>query len=268
MREIDSSTRLCGLIGMGIRYTLSPAIHNYVFELSGFNAVYLAFDIAEEIFDKSIAGLIEITLGLNVTIPYKERIMGHIEKLDPVVSRIGAVNTIYGKTGYNTDYLAIKQLVEKKIGKLEGAECLVFGAGGAAKAASYALGDLGCSVYIVNRTRARAEELAERMRSHGYQAEAIQDCNSVKYDVILNATPDPSSIPKNCIKGSLAIDLVYRPVKTQLIEVAEKKHVNIIDGLQILVRQALLSQSIWQQRDLTGLEDEVVSYLYARKHVW
>lgn len=268
MRRIDSSTRLCGLVGMGIGYTLSPTIHNYVFDITGFNAVYLAFDIPENIFDRSAAGLIEIALGLNVTIPYKEKIMRHIEKTDPTVSKIGAVNTIYNKTGYNTDYLAIKQLVEKRIGRLSGSKCLVVGAGGAAKAASYALGDLGCNVYIINRTRSRAEELAERMKSHGYNAEVIDECSSLKYDVILNATPNPSSIPQSCIRGIAAIDLVYRPVKTHLIEVAERNKMITIDGLQVLVKQALLSQSIWQQRDLTSLEDEVVRHLYAGKYVW
>lgn len=268
MHRVDNTTRLCGLIGRGIGYTLSPTIHNYVFEISGFNAVYLAFDIEESIFNKAITGLIEVALGLNITIPYKERVMKHIERIDPIASKIGAVNTIYDKTGYNTDYLAIKQLVERRIGGLSGEKCLVVGAGGAAKAASYALGDLGCVIYIMNRTRARADELARRMGSHGYHAEVIQECSGVGYGVILNATPDPSSIPSSCVRGTVAIDLVYRPVRTSLIDIAERANMITINGLQILVRQALLSQSIWQQKDLTYLEDQVVSHLYAGKHIW
>ncbi|HWQ16687.1 MAG TPA: shikimate dehydrogenase [Sulfolobales archaeon] len=268
MPRIDSTTRLCGLIGRGIGYTLSPAIHNYVFDLTGFNAVYLAFDLSENIFDRAAAGLVEIAFGLNVTIPYKEKILRYIEGTDPIASKIGAINTIYNKTGYNTDYLAIKQLVEEKIGRLSGAKCLVFGAGGAAKAASYALGDLGCEIYIINRTKARAEELAQRMKSYGYHAEVIQECSNIKQEIVVNATPEPSSIPRSCIEGTAAIDLVYRPVKTYLIDTAEKRNMITINGLQILVRGALHSQSIWQQRDLTHLEDKVVDYLYAGKYVW
>ncbi|MEM1610579.1 MAG: shikimate dehydrogenase [Sulfolobales archaeon] len=260
MPRIDATTDLYCLVGMGISYSLSPAIHNHIFELIGDNSVYLAFDIAEESFDIAFRGLLEISRGLNITIPYKERAIKYLKELEPIVEKIGAINTVYMKRGYNTDYLAIKQLVRERFGGLDGMKCLVAGAGGAAKASSYALGDLGCSIYIMNRTRARAEELVARLRDSRYEAYITENC-SEGYDVVLNATPDPSYIPASCLRSALIIDLVYRPVKTRLIIAAIERGIPFINGLEILVRQALLAQGIWHGRDLLHLEEEVMRYL-------
>jgi shikimate dehydrogenase len=260
MPRINASTKLYGLVGMEISYSLSPAIHNYVFDLLEDNSVYLAFSISEDRFEVAFKGLLEVSSGLNVTIPYKEKVIKYLRKLDPIAERVGAVNTIYMNRGYNTDYLAIKQLVRESVGGIDGMKCLVAGAGGAAKASSYALGDLGCDIYIMNRTRARAEDLMNRLRSSGYKADITDGCIN-SYDILLNATPDSTYIPGSCLKGLLVIDLVYRPIKTPLIRAAIEKGIAFIDGLEILVRQALLAQSIWHNRDLTHLEEEVRGYL-------
>jgi shikimate dehydrogenase len=79
--------------------------------------------------------------------------------------------------------------------------------------------------------------------------------------VVLNATPDPSYIPGSCLRSTLVVDLVYIPVKTRLIIAAIERGIPIINGLEILVRQALLAQSIWHSRDLLHLEEEVLRYL-------
>lgn len=260
MPRIDASTKLYGLVGMGISYTLSPAIHNYIFELSGVNAVYLAFDIADDRFDTAFKGLQEVAEGLNVTIPYKERALQHIKRLSPLIERIGCINTVHKGEGYNTDYLAVKQLVSERAGSVDGMKCLVVGAGGAAKASSYALAELGCTIHIMNRTRSRAEELASRLRGYGYDARAIAECEP-GYDVLLNATPDPSHIPSKCVGSFLVVDLVYRPVKTPLIRAALERGARVINGLEVLIRQAILAQSIWQGRNLLGVEGEVRDYI-------
>jgi shikimate dehydrogenase len=136
----------------------------------------------------------------------------------------------------------------------------VAGAGGAAKASSYALGDLGGIVYIMNRTKARAENLVFRLRNAGYDAYIAENFGT-NYDVILNATPNSSYIPSKCVEGLLVIDLVYKPVKTKLIRTAMDKGIPVIDGLEILIRQALIAQSIWQGKDLLYLEEEVKKHI-------
>jgi shikimate dehydrogenase len=260
MSKIDTSTKLYGLIGMGISYSLSPAIHNYIFKLISDNSVYLAFDVSEDKFESVFKGLLEISKGLNITIPYKERAMEYIKEYDSVAEKVGAINTVYLKKGYNTDYLAIKQLVYEKVGRIDGMKCLVAGAGGAAKASSYALGDLGGIIYMMNRTKVRAENLVFRLRKAGYDA-YIAEKFDTNYDIILNATPDPSYIPSKCVGGILVIDLVYKPVKTKLIRTAMEKGIPVINGLEILIRQALIAQSIWQGKDLLYLEEEVKKHI-------
>lgn len=257
---VDARTKLYSLIGRGIGYTLSPIIHNHVFRRTGINAIYIAFDLSEEVFEKAVLGLLELCGGINVTIPYKEKIISYLDRLDGTASRIGAVNTIYRRTGYNTDYEAVKSLTRERIGGLEGSECLVIGAGGAAKASSFALGDLGCRINIVNRTRKRAEELVDRLRSTGIEARVVYTCTG-SYDVVVNATPDPSSLACTCTPKILAIDMVYKPVKTELIRRSIEMGIKYITGLEILVRQALLAQGIWFERDLLYLEGEVISKL-------
>jgi shikimate dehydrogenase len=103
MPRINASTKLYGLVGMEISYSLSPAIHNYVFDLLEDNSVYLAFSISEDRFEVAFKGLLEVSSGLNVTIPYKEKVIKYLRKLDPIAERVGAVNTIYMNRGYNTD---------------------------------------------------------------------------------------------------------------------------------------------------------------------
>lgn len=261
-RRIDSTTELYGLIGMNIGYSLSPIIHNYLFEKLGINAVYLTFDVIEEKFEVGFKGLLEVARGLNVTIPYKERAADLIDELDPTTRKIGAVNTIHAKTGYNTDYLAVKQLVAERVGRLDGMKCLIIGAGGAAKASSFALAELGGEIYIVNRTRKRAEVLAKRLVDEGYNAHAVDDFD-VRPNVLLNAVPNSSYALPYCSWDTLVlvIDLVYTPVNTVIIRQSMDRGVATINGLEVLVRQALLSQSIWQGSDLLYLEEEVMNYL-------
>jgi len=246
---IDASTKVYALLGKGINYSLSPQIHNFVFNKLNINAVYVVFDLNEEKFYKAINGLLEVIEGFNVTIPYKEIIIKYLDDLEEGAKRIGAINTIYNKKGYNTDYIAIRKLVYEKIGKINGMRCYIVGAGGAGKATAYALGDLGCKVFISNRTKERALELVRNLNFYGIEAEYVSDCK-LNYDILVNATPYPQNISQECVKGELVVDLVYRPVKTPLIMTALRKGLNVIDGLSILINQAIEAHRIWFGRSL------------------
>ena len=262
MLEINYETKILGIVGENIPYTLSPVIHNFSFQKLGINAVYLAFDIKREDFDIVFKGLLKLAYGLNVTIPYKEIAVKYV-KPNKEVERIGALNTIFNGQGYNTDYLAVKSLlVEKGIDKIE--NCTVFGAGGASRAAIFALADLGCSINIINRTLERAEKLAYELKEKGIYVKINSSCDNS--DVIVNSTPNPDFVPDKCVRGKLVIDFVYKPVLTSLIKRAESQGIKTINGLEILVRQAMESEKIWFGKSLN--DEEVVKYLYARKLVW
>ncbi|BBG24250.1 shikimate dehydrogenase family protein [Sulfuracidifex tepidarius] len=259
---IDQQTKLLGVVGQNIGYTLSPAIHNFSFSSININAVYLSFDIKEDKFKKAIDGLLEVSLGLNFTIPYKERIIEFLDSIDDRAEKLGAVNTTVGRRGFNTDFEAVKTLVKERIDSLEGRKCLIYGAGGAARAASFALAELGCTILLVNRTKERAEELADRIRGYGYEAKVTEDCHEA--DVTVNTTPDPEKLP--CHGSKLVIEFVYRPVETTLIKSAKSLGIDSINGIQILVRQALYAERLWFNNSVPDMK--VLEYLYARKLVW
>mgnify|MGYP001772516966 CR=1 FL=1 len=259
MLEINYYTKLLGVVGENIPYTLSPAIHNYVFQKLGINAVYLAFDIKKEKFNETFPGLLNVSYGLNITIPYKEEVMKYV-RAEKEAKLVGAVNTIFEGKGFNTDYLALNTLIKEKLdGEIK--TCTVFGAGGASKAVIFSLLNFGCEVYVINRSKERAERLREEILQKGYKIEIADSCP--KSDVIVNATPNPDFVPDSCVGGKLVIDFVYKPVKTSLITRAERKGIKTINGIEILVEQALEADKIWFGKRLD--REEVVRYLYARE---
>lgn len=265
MDWIDISTKLYGIVGHNISYTLSPIIHNYVFKKTRYNAVYLVFDIPKDRFDIAFRGLLEVSEGLNITIPYKEIAVGLLNDVDIVAKAIGAINTVHRGKGFNTDYVAIKTLVKNAMGSLSNELCYIYGAGGAARATAFALGELGCRIIIVNRTRERAEKLVQDLQKFGINAAIASSCKG-RSSIVVNATPVSSIVPDICLDTELVVELVYRPIETDLVKRAKARNIKIIDGLTILVKQALEAQIIW-----TGVyipEEEVIGYLYARKLVW
>ncbi len=262
MLEIDYNTKLLGVLGEKISYTLSPAIHNFVFHKLGINAVYLAFDVSSDKFEETIRGLINLAYGFNVTIPYKERVMNYLIGLSEEARRVGAVNTVKEGFGYNTDYSAVKGLVSEVLDSPR--VCTVFGAGGASRAVVMALADLGCEVHIINRTLKRAEELALWVVEKGGRAKASQSCPE-RQDLVANATPNPDFVPDYCIKGTVALEMVYKPLRTSLVARAEKAGMKVINGLQVLVRQALEADRIWFGKSLS--DEEVLNYLSGRELV-
>ncbi|MEM0005620.1 MAG: shikimate dehydrogenase [Ignisphaera sp.] len=265
MSWINANTKLFGLVGHNISYTLSPAIHNYIFQETGYNAIYLAFDIPEEKFGRDIYTIIDLCEGINITIPYKEKVIEFLNDIDHNSERIGAVNTIHRGRGYNTDYIAIKSLVNEKMGSIAGMICYIYGAGGAAKASAVALGDLGCKLFIVNRSVERAVELVRRLGRLGYEAYVGNTCTD-SVDIVVNATPNPSYVHDSCLTAKLVVELVYTPVETILVRKAKNRGVKIVNGIEVLVRQAIESQKIWN--GIYFPEDRVIGYLYGRKFIW
>jgi len=268
VREIDGKTELFGLLGSGIAYTLSPAIHNYIFEKLGYNAIYYPFDVPKEKFERAVDALLELCKGLNVTIPYKEAVIPYLSSLDETAEKVGAVNTVHGRRGFNTDYIAVKRLASRYRELVEGSSCYVFGAGGAAKAVAIALGELGCEkIVVVNRTREKAAEVVQRLRSMGFSAEIGNILCMERRAVVANATPNPDFVPNTCAeKAQLVIELVYRPLETSLVKRALRTGAKVVNGIEILVEQAVEAQKIWLGVDFPV--EEVLGYLYARKLIW
>lgn len=264
--EITSRTRLYCLIGHPVEHSVSPQMHNSAFRHLGLDSVYLSFDVEPEELSRTISGLRALKVeGFNVTIPHKVSVMEHLDGLDESSIEVGAVNTVARRdgrlVGYNTDVYGVKKSLED-YGVRCGGRALILGAGGAARAAVCALRALGFGeVIIANRTMSRAVELVRRFRDKNFSLRAVKMSEAKEYsgesDLIINATPigmwpkvDETPLTSEHIpRGAVVFDMIYNPLKTRLLEEAEKAGAKTISGLKLLVEQAARAFQLW-----TGLD--------------
>ncbi len=248
--------KLYGLIGYPLSHSFSKKYFSTKFEKENINnCEYHNFEIENINQLKELIELHENLQGLNVTIPYKESVMGLLDDLDDIANSIGAVNTIkiirdkYNNVkliGYNTDfygfYSSLKDL-------MTGNEryALVFGSGGSSKAVQYALKQLNLSCKVVSRTNPHNgasvlgyDDISPLMMS---QTDIIVNTTPLGMYPNTNATVD---IPYEYIKkGCIAYDLIYNPSKTLFLQKAEKNGAVICNGLRMLELQAEKSWNIF-----------------------
>jgi len=270
------STRLYGLIGSPVSGSLSPAIHCSVFRAVGVDAVYLAWETEPEELRETVSALRRLAAGFNVTIPLKEAVLGLLERVEGAAEEIGAVNTVKnveeGLVGYNTDYLGVARCLESRGWRPR--IVLLVGAGGAARAAVYAVAAMGAErLYVANRGRERGERLARWATMLGLDAAYVPLGEAARYakeaDTVINATPVgsyaccPGEAPpvlEGLHSGQLVFDMVYRPLRTRLLMEAEKRGAATVDGLCMLVWQALEADRVWE-----GVEPSQDLYRVARE---
>jgi shikimate dehydrogenase len=240
-----------GLLGRHISYSKSPVLHHTIGQFLNIELSYDLFDVEEENIPKYISMLRSGKLnGLNVTIPYKQVIISHVDELTPSAKKIQAVNCLYKKDGKiigdNTDYDGfIGLLVRENIDVKHKNVCLL-GSGGAAKACYVALLDLGASVIVASRRKTTIDSLFKHVISY----ELI---NPNYVDLFVNATPvgtypniNESIIPKEIVETKTVIDLIYNPPQTKLLSYAERG----INGVSMMIIQAVKSEEIWLQRKI------------------
>ncbi len=265
-------TLLAGIFGYPIQHSISPAIHNAAFEYAGIDAVYEAWETAPDALAAGVAALRrENCLGANVTVPHKQAVMEYLDEVDDLAARIGAVNTIVNRsgrlTGSNTDALGFINSLRGEAGvSAAGLDVVLIGAGGAARAAAYALADNRAGALIIaNRTVERAVSLADEIRRTGVEASAfgiadpefLSACE--RADLIVNSTSvgmlhgpaeDRSPIPADAISPECVVyDMVYNPPNTPLLMDAAKKGANGVGGLPMLVYQGAAAWTRWTERE-------------------
>jgi 3-dehydroquinate dehydratase/shikimate dehydrogenase len=249
--QITRRTRVYGVIGDPIGHSLSPLLHNTAFRARKFDAVFVPFLVRNlRDFLSAIRGF--GVAGISVTIPHKEKILRFLDDCDPLAARIGAVNTIVIRGGgrlygYNTDYVGVLRSLEKRM-RLAGSRVLLLGAGGAARAAAFALAQAGSIVCLCGRRPEHARALA---RAVGGQVVARGDLKHEFFDTIVNCTPigmhphggSPlGSAELNC---RIVMDMVYRPRETQLLQMARRKGIEVIPGLEMFLAQGFAQYEIW-----------------------
>jgi shikimate dehydrogenase len=257
---IDAHTRLTGILGWPVEHSLSPAMHNAAFGELGLNWAYLAFAVQPDRLEDAVRGLAAAgCAGLNVTIPHKQGVRDLCSELSPAATAIGAVNTLVpdgqgGFRGDNTDAEGfIRSVDEAAPVDLEGADVLMIGAGGAARAVAFALKERGAVVRVSNRSPEKAAELGRHVP---FDPTAL---NSVAAQTVLvvNATSlgmgsddVPAELPLDGLgPQQVVVDLVYRPGGTPWLAAAAARGARTVDGLGMLLHQGAAAFSQWTGRE-------------------
>ncbi len=255
--KLGPRTQLCGVILHPAGHTRSPAMHNAAFAAAGVDAVYLAFDVAPPQLAAALAGARALGVRqLAVSIPHKQAVMAHLDSIDATARRIGAVNTITRDgarlLGSNSDWLGVVRALERAT-QLAGRDAVVLGAGGAARAAVFGLLERGARVRVLNRTRARAEQVAADLGADG--AGSLDELSRLRCDVLVNATrvglrEDVSPVAAESIpKDAVVLDAVYDPPRTRLLRDAEARGARGVSGKWWLVHQAAEQFATWTERE-------------------
>jgi shikimate dehydrogenase len=282
--SINGKTKLVGLVGYPVSHSLSPLIHNTLFNEHQLNFVYLPFPVKDGQLSKAILGLKAIGVkGFNVTVPYKEEIIPFLDNVDKNARFVGAVNTIVVEGeklfGYNTDVMGFSaSLYEAKIA-VKGKKIAVLGAGGAARAIITSLAVDGANeVYIINRTYLKAKKLAEEFEKKleiAIESYLLDDESSytkvAQSDIIINTTSvgmegknNKSLLSEEVLfPHQTVIDIVYNPPETLLLKKAAKIGCNTLNGLGMLIHQALQSFKIWTGIQPSG--EKIYSLLQEQK---
>ena len=272
--ELTKRTAVYGVIGNPVSHSLSPLFHNTGFVARQVDAVYLPF-LVEDLRDflKTVPAL--DVCGFSVTIPHKQKIMRFLHHCERLAAEIGAVNTVEVRrdgslAGSNTDYIGILRALEAKLG-LAGSSVLLFGAGGAARAAAFALAHAGANVAICARRAHAAGELA---RAVGGEAIARRFLPSTSFDAIINATPvgmhphdHVSPLSARELNSRVVMDLINRPQKTQLLRIAASKGIATIPGLKMFFEQGSAQWELWTRRSApkSVMERAVLRFLRAEE---
>jgi 3-dehydroquinate dehydratase / shikimate dehydrogenase len=260
LRQHTPRTAVYGVAGSPISHSLSPLIHNAAFAHLGVDAVYVPFLVAD--LPRFWAACGPGIAGLSITLPHKEALLHALDGVEPLVSAVGALNTIYRDAagavlGANTDAVAITACLEPLVGSLAGRTVLVLGAGGVARAAIQACRAGGARVVVANRTMSRAAALAAETGCAVVAWEAAPD---VAYDVLINGTSvgmrhqgqdDPASPwPAEAHRpGTVAFDTVYIPLETTFLKDAQVAGCATLCGLDMFIAQAAGQCRRWTGRE-------------------
>jgi len=264
--EITGQTKIVGVTGWPLTYTLSPTMHNAAIRKAGLDFVYLAFPIHPDHLEEGVWGLRACGVrGLNVTIPHKERVLDLMDRLSLEAQAVGAVNTIRmdeeGLWGGNTDVYGFTAALLDIGFTLSGKRVAIAGAGGAGRAIAAAAlleGATAVAVWDIDRQRAEklvsdfeAAPLPHRLLAHCADA-AERRTALARCHLFINASPvgmkagDPSPIDVSLLpEGCQVFDAVYNIPQTPLLREAARRGLPALGGLTMLMHQGARAFDLW-----------------------
>lgn len=256
-----------GLIGKTLGHTASPAIHEKIYQAMGISGTY---DVLEMLPDQLAGNMKHLAkdgyTGCNVTIPYKRDVMPYLTDISREARVIGAVNTIHftneGAFGYNTDYGGFGRSLEQAGIGVAGRDCVVLGTGGAARAIIQYLADKNAkSITVVSRlphSKIEFDDFTKKIGASEIDYQSFETSHAG--DVLVNCTPvgmfphiDGCPVSETCIMAFPAVvDLIYNPKDTELLKMARRHGARTLNGMYMLVAQAVGSEEIWMGREISS----------------
>ncbi len=270
-KEISGKTQVCALIGDPVEHTMSPAMHNAACAELGLDYAYIPLLVRPECLSDAVCGLRALNVrGFNVTIPHKVKIVPHLDGLDPMAERIGAVNTVVNNggelTGYNTDAAGFLAALRERGCVPRGQRVALVGAGGAARAIAHVLAENGAEITILNRRKEMdwAHEIAGLVADNFKKKVEVLELNETNLKkalhgaaLVVNATSlgmtphaDATPVPAALLNADQTVfDIVYNPVETRLLREAAAAGAVTVNGVDMLAWQGALAFRMWTGRD-------------------
>jgi len=245
-RSISGAAVVAGVTGRPIAQSLSPLLHNAWIAAAGLDAAYVPFAPQDEAgFDALVsAGRAGLIRGLNVTAPFKARALACADDVLPTARACGSANLLVFEGGRvtadSTDGAGLILALSEQAPalNLDGATAVVLGAGGAARAAVVALSQAGGEVWIVNRTEATAQAMAEELSAPGHPVR-VGDAALSQADLVVNALSVTPTINIDCLRPeAVLMDMTYRPLETAFLAAGRARGLTGVDGLAMLIGQA------------------------------
>jgi shikimate dehydrogenase len=268
---ITGTTKLAAVIGSPVRHSLSPVIHNAAFSAGALDWIYTAFEVAPGKAAEALAAMRVLGIsGLSVTMPHKDDVAAAVDVLDPAATALRTANTVVlqddGRlAGYSTDGAGFVASLREAGVEPSGMTVAVLGAGGAARSVIDALARVGVDqIVVINRSAARAEAAAQLGARRGRVGD-VADIAHV--DLVVNATSvgmgsDEAPFDLALLRSTQVVaDLVYHPIETALLRAARRCGATAVDGLGMLVHQAVLQQQLW-----TGVSPDPAAMRAAAEH--
>lgn len=263
----DASTRLCAIFGHPVAHSLSPAIHNAAFTQLGLDFVYVAHDVEPDDLPAAMAAIRTLKYrGLSITIPHKVPALGLVDEVTDMARRIGCINTVVNDggvlKGYNSDGLGALGALRAAHADPRGADVLVLGSGGAARAIAVTLAAEAPPrrLTLLGVVQPELDALAQTLRAQGstdvvakrLEPETLSQALG-RAEFLLHTTPvgmapdvDQSLVPIELLHADLTVfDAVYTPRRTQLLRDASEKGCRVIEGLEMFLGQALVQFELW-----------------------
>ena len=270
-----------GIFGNPIAHTLSPIIHDNLSLIFQNNEKYIPFKIEKDLNKYVYEAYNSGILGLNITVPYKQEVIGTLIDIDDDAKKIGAVNTLVrttgGYKGYNTDMPGLARAIISENIKLNDSKVIILGAGGAARAVAYMCGKYNCkAVYIINRTYDNARKLCDDMKSIFYNCDFVA-CSSENYNSIpkdkylfiqstsvgLKPTDGIPLISDESFydMAVAGVDLIYNPAVTPFIRLLADKGIKTMNGLKMLLYQGIMAYELWNNIEIN---DDIAMSIYRK----